>query len=66
MAAAAAPEALIDGVTAFPAGGAVPNVLKEELPEERRSRFGAGVAGDAVLPLALCPVRNPRRRRPGQ
>ena len=52
----AAPEALIDGVTAFLGGGVVLNVLKEELPEERRSRFGAfaaGVAGYAGLLLLV-------------
>ena len=41
---AAVPEALIDGVTAFLGGGVVLNVLKEELPEERRSRFGTFAA----------------------
>ena len=54
--AAAVPEALIDGVTAFLGGGVILNVMKEELPEERRSRFGAfaaGVAGYAALLLLV-------------
>ncbi|MDP8925030.1 MAG: hypothetical protein M3O34_19455 [Chloroflexota bacterium] len=41
---------------AFLAGGVILNVLKEELPEERASRFGAfalGAAGYAALLLAL-------------
>jgi zinc transporter ZupT len=49
------PEALIAVLTAFLAGGVVLNVLKEELPEERRSRywpFALGAAGYAALLLA--------------
>ena len=41
---------------AFLAGGIILNVLKEELPEERDSRFGAfafGAAAYAILLLAL-------------
>ncbi|MEB3358540.1 MAG: hypothetical protein VKK04_17570 [Synechococcales bacterium] len=41
---------------AFLAGGVILNVLKEELPEERKSRFGAfalGAAGYAALLLAI-------------
>jgi hypothetical protein len=41
---------------AFLAGGVILNVLKEELPEERESRFGAfvvGLVGYAALLLAL-------------
>ena len=41
---------------AFLAGGVVLNVLKEELPEERESRFSAfvlGAAGYAALLLAV-------------
>lgn len=41
---------------AFLAGGVVLNVLKEELPEERQSRFGpfvAGAAGYAALMLLM-------------
>ncbi len=50
------PEAAIAVLVAFLAGGVILNVLKEELPEERQSRFGAlalGVAGYAALLLAL-------------
>jgi hypothetical protein len=48
-------EAGIGLVIAFLGGGVVLNVLKEELPEERLSRFGAfvaGAAGYAALLLA--------------
>ncbi|MFC4726970.1 hypothetical protein [Coralloluteibacterium thermophilus] len=41
------PRAVVDGLFAFLAGGLVLNVMKEELPEERRSSFGAFVAGAA-------------------
>lgn len=50
--AAELPELLIAGLVAFLGGGVVLNVLKEELPEERESHFGAfalGAAGYAVL-----------------
>ncbi len=50
------PEAAIAALTAFLAGGVVLNVLKEELPEERQSRFWAfalGAALYAALLLAL-------------
>lgn len=46
------PEAVVTTLFAFLAGGVVLNVLKEELPEERRSRFwpfAAGAAGYAAL-----------------
>lgn len=49
-------EAAIAVLFAFLAGGVVLNVLKEELPEERESRFWAfavGTIGYAVLLLAL-------------
>jgi hypothetical protein len=49
-------EAALALLFAFLAGGVVLNVLKEELPEERESRFGAfalGLAGYAALLLAL-------------
>ena len=49
------PEPAIAVVVAFLAGGIILNVLKEELPEERQSRFGAmslGMAGYAILLLA--------------
>lgn len=48
------PEIAIGFLFAFLAGGVVLNVLKEELPEERKSHFGAfalGTAGYAVLLL---------------
>ena len=50
------PEATIAIVTAFIGGGIVLNILKEELPEERESRFWAFAAGAplyAALLLAL-------------
>jgi len=50
------PEAAIAVLTAFLAGGVVLNVLKEEIPEERQSRFWAfalGAALYAALLLAL-------------
>lgn len=49
------PEPAIAAVVAFWAGGIILNVLKEELPDERQSRFGAmslGMAGYAILLLA--------------
>lgn len=45
-------ESLIAALTAFIAGGVILNVLKEELPEERQSRFPVfllGVLGYSVL-----------------
>ena len=50
------PEAAVAGLVAFLAGGVVLNVLKEELPEERESRFwpfAAGAASYAALLTAL-------------
>ncbi len=50
------PEAAVSLVVAFLAGGIILNVLKEELPDERRSRFGAlalGMSAYAALLLAL-------------
>lgn len=50
------PEAAIAVLVAFLAGGVILNVLKEELPEERESRFRAFVSGTipcAALLLAL-------------
>ncbi len=50
------PEVAVSVLAAFLAGGAILNVLKEELPEERQSRFSAfllGGAGYAALLLAL-------------
>ncbi len=50
------PETALVAVLAFLAGGVVLNVLKEELPERRRSRFSAfalGAAGYAALLQAV-------------
>lgn len=50
------PEAAIAVVVAFLSGGIILNVLKEELPDERRSRFwalAAGMAGYAAILLAV-------------
>jgi hypothetical protein len=52
--AAALPTASIAVLVAFLAGGVILNVLKEEVPSERRSRFwafAAGMAGYALLLL---------------
>lgn len=49
------PALALAAVTAFLAGGVILNVMKEELPEERRSRFSAfllGAAGYALVLLA--------------
>lgn len=49
------PQVLVGFLFAFLAGGVVLNVLKEELPEERQSNFGAfalGTAGYALILLA--------------
>jgi hypothetical protein len=43
-------EVAIAMLTAFLAGGVVMNVLKEELPEERESRFWAFALGAAFTP----------------
>ena len=54
-AAFALPPLAITALFAFLAGGMILNVLKEELPENRESRFGAfaaGAAGYAALLLA--------------
>lgn len=50
------PETATSLIAAFLAGGIILNVLKEELPEERQSRFSAfllGGCGYAILLLAL-------------
>lgn len=47
------PEAAIAAITAFLAGGIILNVLKEELPEERESRFWAFVLGAALYATVL-------------
>lgn len=50
---AAVPELLIGLLLAFLAGGVVLNVIKEELPEERQSRFRAFGAGLVVYTVVL-------------
>lgn len=50
------PEAAVAALTAFLGGGVVFNVIKEEIPSERQSRFwafAAGAAGYSALLLAL-------------
>ena len=52
----AVPAVALAAVTAFLAGGVILNVMKEELPEERRSRFSAfllGASGYALVLLAV-------------
>ncbi|CAA9554323.1 MAG: hypothetical protein AVDCRST_MAG18-559 [uncultured Thermomicrobiales bacterium] len=54
--AVALPDAAIAALLAFLGGGVILNVLKEELPEERQSRFSSfalGAAAYAALLLAL-------------
>jgi zinc transporter ZupT len=46
-------EAALAVLFAFLAGGVVMNVLKEELPEERESRFWAFVLGAALYSAVL-------------
>ena len=50
------PEVTIAVLTAFLAGGVVMNVLKEELPEERESRFWAFALGAALYTMLLLAV----------
>ena len=47
------PEIVILGAIALLGGGVILNVLKEELPEERQSRFGALLAGAAAYTALL-------------
>ena len=47
------PEATIAVLTAFLAGGVIMNVLKEELPEERESRFWAFALGVVLYTAVL-------------
>ena len=47
------PEVVIAVLTAFLAGGVVLNVLKEELPEERESCFGAFALEAAFYTIIL-------------
>ena len=46
-------EAVFAALVAFLGGGVVLNVLKEELPEERESRFGPFAAGAAAYAALL-------------
>lgn len=46
-------DAAIAVLFAFLAGGIILNVLKEELPEERQSQFGAFATGTAIYTLLL-------------
>ncbi len=46
-------EAALAALFAFLAGGIVLNVLKEELPEERQSRFASFAAGAAAYAFVL-------------
>lgn len=52
-----APTLLISSLFAFLAGGVVLNVLKEELPEDRESRFFAFAAGAAIYAALLLASR---------
>ncbi len=47
------PEVAIAVLTAFLAGGVIMNALKEELPEERQSRFWAFALGAALYTMVL-------------
>ena len=47
------PEAVIGALLAFIGGGVILNVMKEELPEERESSFGAFVVGAVAYTLLL-------------
>ena len=49
----ALPEIVILGAIALLGGGVILNVLKEELPEERQSRFGAMLAGAGAYTILL-------------
>lgn len=50
------PQAVIGWLLAFVGGGTILNVLKEELPDERESRFGAFAAGAAGYTAILLAV----------
>jgi hypothetical protein len=54
--AASLPEAMVAGLVAFIGGGVILNVLKEELPEERESRFSAFALGAAAYTALLAAV----------
>ena len=49
-------EPVVGLLIAFIGGGVILNVLKEELPEERDSRFGAFIAGAAMYTAVLLVV----------
>lgn len=49
-------EAVIGALVAFIAGGVILNVMKEELPEDRASSFGAFAAGAAGYTLLLLAI----------
>lgn len=50
------PEAVVRVMTAVLAGGVILNVIKEELPQERGSRFTAFLGGAALLGVLLLAV----------
>ncbi len=50
------PEAFLGLLLAFLAGGVILNVMKEELPAERESRFSAFVLGAAGYTVVLLAV----------
>lgn len=50
---ATVPDQALAGVNAFLGGAVILNVLKEELPEERESRFGAFIGGAVAYALLL-------------
>jgi uncharacterized membrane protein YfcA len=50
------PEPFISVLFAFLAGGVILNVLKEELPEERQSRFWAFAVGSVIYAGLLLAV----------
>ena len=52
-----APTLMVSSLFAFLAGGVVLNVLKEELPEDRESRFAAFAAGAAIYAALLLASR---------
>lgn len=54
--AAPLPEAAVSAATAFLAGGIILNVLKEEVPDERGSRFGSLLLGMALYTALLLAV----------
>jgi hypothetical protein len=53
----ALPELAISSLFAFLAGSIIMNVLKEELPEERASRFSAFAAGALLYAILLLGTR---------